>query len=96
MAAPVKRANPPYGVVWGGPVARVPTARYHRPMNRFRRLRSTLGQGMVEYMLVLSVVAIAAMAAFATYGPTVADAGGEVADNYANGLTNDGGKMEVK
>lgn len=61
--------------------------------------KSTRGQTTSEYMILLSVVAIGALAAFAYFAEPsspVQQAGAEVADNYSQGLTNDGGQMRAQ
>ncbi|HVO29600.1 MAG TPA: hypothetical protein VMV18_02645 [bacterium] len=60
---------------------------------------SERGQTASEYMILLSVVAIGAMAAFAYFAEPsspVQQAGADVANNYAQGLTNDGGQMRAQ
>jgi hypothetical protein len=78
---------------------------YHRGMVLLtRRLRSNLGQGTTEYMLLLSVVAIGAMAAFALFTQRdgagqspVQTMGSDLANNYQTGLTNSGsGGMQAE
>lgn len=68
-------------------------------MRFLKALRGTRGQSISEYMLVLSVVAIGAMAGWLSFvnpnGP-VQTAAEDLATNYANGLTNaDGSTMKV-
>ncbi len=69
-------------------------------MSWLKRLRKSVrGQTTSEYMILLSVVAIGAMAAFAYFAEPsspVQQAGADVANNYAQGLTNDGGQMRAQ
>ena len=63
-------------------------------MGFVKRLLGKRGQSTSEYMLVLSVIAIGAMGAWALFtdpqGP-VEPMAATLSSNYANGLTNNGG-----
>lgn len=69
-------------------------------MSFLKRLaRSRVGQTTSEYMLLISVVSIGVLAAFAYFAEPsspVQQAGADVANNYAQGLTNDGGQMRAQ
>ena len=69
-------------------------------MSFLKRLRkSAVGQTTSEYMILLSVVAIGALAAFAYFAEPsspVQQAGADVANNYSQGLTNGGGQMRAQ
>ena len=68
---------------------------YDRRM--FRRHRK-IGQTTTEYMLVVSVISIGALAMLAYFGDPDSPpqkAADELSQNFQEGLTNTGGKMEV-
>ena len=65
-----------------------------RTMEGMKRWISQVGQTTSEYMIVVSVISVAAMAVMAYFGDPNSppqQAGAKVAKNFEEGLTNNGG-----